>query len=123
MGLLLDTHIILWLRSDPDRIPDHIHEEIRRTERVSISVVSAWEHELKRAKHPKELPFSFLELIAGSGFQTLDFPFDCHLHAYSLPPIHRDPFDRMLVAHALSCGLVLVTADTVVSRYPVKTLW
>jgi PIN domain nuclease of toxin-antitoxin system len=56
-------------------------------------------------------------------FQMLDFPASARFHSERLPPIHRDPIDRMLVAHAIEANLVLVTADLRMRQYPVQTLW
>ena len=121
MALLLDTHVLIWLYHDPARISRDARDAIDRNRSIAVSVASGWEYELKRQRHPQMVPFS--ELIAGSGFDPLDLPFECHRYAHSLPPLHSDPFDRMLMAHALVSGFVLVTSDQTLHRYPVEALW
>lgn len=121
MALLLDTHVLIWLYHDPARISRDARDAIDRNRSITVSVVSGWEYELKRQWHQEMVPFS--ELIAGSGFETQGLPFACHGYAHSLPSLHADPFDRMLVAYALVSGAVLVTSDHILHRYPVETLW
>ena len=123
MPLLLDTHVAIWLYSEPDRVSPSVRDQIGVERDVRISVISAWEFGQKRKKFPEMFPVSFEDIIAGSGFTKTDFPFSCHLYAEDLPPIHGDPFDRMLVAHALVTGAAIVTADRNIPQYPVATIW
>ena len=56
-------------------------------------------------------------------YRQLGLDFDMHRHAEELPPIHTDPFDRILIAQALELDLTLITADKIIRRYPVRTFW
>ncbi len=84
--------------------------------------MSAWEYGIKRSRCPHQLREPFHELLT-SEYRRLDLGFEIHSFAEDLPTIHRDPFDRMLIAQALSLDLTLVTADKIMRRYPVSTYW
>lgn len=90
---------------------------------VFISVASGWEYEHKRRLRPHDLPLSFIEICAEIPHQPLDLAFDVHRYAATLPMIHRDPFDRMLVAQAIHHDLTLIASDEHIRQYPVRTLW
>ena len=122
MRLLLDTHVVLWLAGGPDRISERVAASIHDAEQCCVSVASAWEYGAKRAKFPGRLTKSFDELV-GVEMVRLDFPFRLHRFAEGLPPIHHDPFDRMLIAQAIDQELTLVSADAIVRRYTVASLW
>ncbi len=123
MRLLLDTHVLIWLATTPEKIPVSTRRVISASGNVFISAATAWEYGIKRGKSAANLPFSLEALIADTHFERLDFPFKCHRFAEGLPAIHRDPFDRLLIAHALVLGATLVTIHEAIHRYPVKTLW
>jgi PIN domain nuclease of toxin-antitoxin system len=93
-----------------------------RAEAVMVSAASIWEIEIKRAlgrlDAPEDLPTDALD----AGFAPLQITFEHALAAGRLPPIHRDPFDRMLVAQARLEGLTLATADPEICEYDVETL-
>lgn len=123
MKLLLDTHVVTWIRYDPERLSKTARQAILDVPTIAVSVVSGWEYGLNRSKHPGSLPLSFEELLSGMNITRLDLPFACHTYAEALPPIHADPFDRMLIAQALFGDWRLVTADDKIRRYPLDTLW
>lgn len=124
MAFLLDTNVVIFLYEESSRLPEKVKVRLLEGDvPIFISVISAWEYNQKRKKKPKELPISFEDLIANIPYQPLDFVFDINNYAESLPLIHRDPFDRMLIAQAIYYDLTLVTADKEVAQYPVKTLW
>ena len=122
MRLLLDTHVLVWLRRNG---PISLAARARLAEATDLfaSVVSGWEYEIKRTKGHPDFSEPFAELLNQSTIERLPLTIDV-LPAYAdLPPIHSDPFDRMLVAQAISEGLTLVTSDARVRRYPIETLW
>lgn len=122
MRLLLDTHVLVWLRRNG---PISLTARARLAEATHLfaSVVSGWEYEIKRSKGHPDFSEPFAELLNGSTIEPLPLAMNV-LPAYAdLPSIHRDPFDRMLVAQAISDGLTLVTSDSQVRCYPVETLW
>lgn len=87
-----------------------------------MSAVSIWEIEIKRALGRLEAPDDVAGLVEQSGFEPLPIGFGHAREAGRLPPLHSDPFDRMLVAQALLEGLILVTADEEVMGYGVPTI-
>lgn len=122
MRLLLDTHALIWLNAEPQRVPDGVMEALAGADIAYASAISAWEYGLKRQKRPDLLPKPFDELVANLA-EPLAFEFACHAFAETLPPLHSDPFDRMLIAQAIHHGLTLVSNDKMIRRYDVETLW
>lgn len=124
MACLLDTNVLIWLYRNDPRLSRNALERIESGEEpLFVSVVSAWEYSQKRRKRPDELRHRFDEVIAGLPHEKLDLTFDIHSYAESLPPIHSDPFDRMLIAQALHHDLTLIASDETIQRYPVRWLW
>lgn len=123
MSLLLDTQALLWFLGQPERLRPRVLERIQTTDEVVfVSAVSAWEIEVKRALGKLEAPDDLEARLAAQRFTELAVHIR-HVRALrGLPPLHRDPFDRMLAAQAAADGLVLVTADRTLHAYPVKTL-
>lgn len=123
MRLLLDTHALLWTLARPGDLGAEARRRIEQAESsVLVSVVSAWEIEIKRALGKLDAPDDLHEQMHRLRF--LELPVHLrHVRALrSLPPLHRDPFDRMLVAQALADDLVIVTADDRIRGYPVKSI-
>lgn len=125
MALLIDTHVFVWIATGDPRLSSRAIDSVMDPDRqVFLSVVSRWEVVLKQQRHPEfRLPQGFDKLMQASGFATLDLSFDVPGRLESLPPIHDDPFDRLLIAHAVHEQLTFVTADRNIRRYPVPTLW
>lgn len=124
MAYLLDTHTLLWWLSDDARLPSGVRDIIRAPDNeVYVSAVSGWEIAIKRAMGKLDAPHDLVALIAEEGFQELPISFAHGERAGQLPPIHRDPFDRMLVAQSQVHGLTILTKDDDIPRYQVKTFW
>ena len=121
--LLLDTHVFLWWRSEPSRLAPTVRSRIGTADLVFVSAVSAWEAGIKVALGRLELPDTVEAGVLASGFERLLITFSHAERAAGLPPHHRDPFDRMLVAQAQAEGLILVTHDRVLESYDVEILW
>ena len=122
MKLLLDTHLLLWAAGVPERLPAQARALIEHPETEPIvSVASLWEVAIKSGLgrtdfdvDPRLLRRGLLE----NGYAELDVT-GAHATAVDLlPPIHKDPFDRILIAQARIEGIMLLTADEVVARYP-----
>lgn len=123
MRLLLDTNALIWTFGNPTRLSSHAADEIRDEENtVFVSVVSAWEIGVKRAKGKLELPGNLGSMIVEKKFDPLPLTLRHALAVESLPHQHHDPFDRMLVAQAQTDGLTLVTSDREMQRYPVAVM-
>lgn len=122
MRLLLDTHILLWAAGQDDRLSPAARRLIERPgNEVVFSAASLWEVALKRQGGKSDFaaePAVLRRTLLDSGYVELPIT-GIHVAATSaLPPIHKDPFDRLLLAQALTEGMTLVTADKVLSRYP-----
>ncbi|MEZ5215239.1 MAG: type II toxin-antitoxin system VapC family toxin [Ilumatobacteraceae bacterium] len=121
MMLLLDTHVALWAFADPGRLGAETRAAIvdpRNT--VAISAISVWEVEIKRALGKLRAPDAFAQLCLERGFDELPVRFEHAERAGRLPPIHADPFDRMLVAQAQLEQCPIVTHDRSISAYDVR---
>lgn len=121
MNLLLDTHVILWAACMPERLePSTRNLFLDPENRLWFSVASLWEVVIKRALDRPDFTVEAAPLRAGllrNGYSELDVTGRHCLAVASLPSLHRDPFDRMLVAQAVSEGMTLVTADRKVAAY------
>ena len=127
MRLLLDTHIFLWYISANARLPVDIRRCIRDpANEVYLSVASVWEAVIKYAlkKLPlPEAPAAYLpRQRQAHHIKPLPIEEAAFVHLASLPPLHRDPFDRILIAQTLQHGLRLVTLDELVRAYRVPLI-
>lgn len=125
MRLLLDTHALLWVLAAPDRLPAALLATLGDPMNlVFASAASAWEISIKQALGKLDFPVSGLA-AALRGASLLELPVTTgHAEATArLPPIHRDPFDRMLVAQAQVEGLSLVSRDPAMRRYQLTVVW
>jgi PIN domain nuclease of toxin-antitoxin system len=93
-----------------------------RRNRVLLSAASVWEVAIKMAAGKLEIPAPFLPSAEAGGLEELPIRSSHAARVGALPPLHRDPFDRMLVAQAIEDGLVVATRDPMVQRYPVAVL-
>ncbi len=123
MKLLLDTHVLLWWLSEPERLFPRAHDAIASGENeVFLSAVVVWEIRIKQGLGKLQLPAAFRSVLSDQAFVDLPMTAE-HAHAVGqLPAIHRDPFDRMLVAQALCEGLTVVTRDRSIRAYPAPCL-
>ncbi len=122
MILLLDTHLLLWAVSEPDRLSREARSLLEDLEnQLVFSVASLWEIAIKRGLGRPDFqvdPRLLRRGLTDNGYRELAITAEHALQIDSLPPIHRDPFDRMLVAQATVEGIALLTFDDVVARYP-----
>lgn len=118
MRLLLDSHVALWAVSAPERLPARCRELLTEgANAVYVSSVSIWELRLKESLGKLRLTPDFEAVLTALRFLELPVTWAHSLRASRLPPLHQDPFDRMLVAQSLVEDLVLVTHDRCVLRY------
>lgn len=121
--LLLDTHVLLWWIAGDAALGRLAREAIDDPRsQVYVSPISLWEVAIKRARTPLKAPDDMAVAVDEAGFAQLPVTFDHAEQTAMLPSIHRDPFDRMLIAQAQVEGLVLVTSDHKIQRYDVDTL-
>ncbi len=123
MKLLLDTHIFLWALSEPNRLSQkQVIAMEDPTNTVYVSSISITEIAIKASLGKLELVFDPLDAAERSGFEMLDFSAKDALLLKDLPFHHRDPFDRMLIAQAISRKLIIATQDSIIDRYDCQIL-
>ena len=127
MKLLLDTHAFIWWDSDPTQLSAQALAALRDpTNEVWLSVASVWEMVIKAQLGKLTLRLPLAEVVRqqqANGLRALPVTLAHVLAVEGLPPIHKDPFDRVLIAQASVEGAELVSADHVVRQYPVRVLW
>jgi PIN domain nuclease of toxin-antitoxin system len=122
MKLLLDTHLLLWVAGVPDRLSDAARTLISAPENeLFFSAASLWEIAIKRGLGRADFKVDARVLRRGlldNGYSELPVGSEHAVAIDSLPPIHKDPFDRILVAQATVEGITLLTVDALVAQYP-----
>ena len=121
MRLLLDTHILLWSAGQPDKLSDEARSLLLDTSnRLFFSAASIWEIVIKRGLGRDDFkvdPLRLLKQLVINGYAEVAVSSDHALAVEVLPPLHKDPFDRILIAQARTEGMLLMTADCQVSLY------
>ena len=118
MRLLLDTRIYLWFLADSARLSKAAKHEIQQADEVFVSAASIWEASIKAALGKLAVePTKLVKGIQASGFTEMPIQAAHGVLASALPPHHRDPFDRMLVAQAMGEPVHLLTSDSLLSQY------
>ena len=128
MKLLLDTCTFLWFNADASDLSSRAKALCLDPENeLYLSVVSAWEITLKDMTGHLPLPESTAQYVPSrrkaNGIVSLGLNEETILQLPKLPPLHGDPFDRMLVCQAIVHGLAILTPDEWITRYPVRVLW
>jgi PIN domain nuclease of toxin-antitoxin system len=127
MRVLLGTHIFLWSELEPHKISVDAANSLNQASWRYLSIASLWEIQIKWSLGKLPLVTSVADIVERSckqnSIEILPINQD-HIYALAdLPPIHRDPFDRMLIAQAQHEHLTLVTADENIPKYAVQTAW
>ena len=128
MKLLLDTHLLLWAAGEPRRLSKRARNLIDNPDNeLLFSAASLWEVAIKRGLGREDFKVDARLLRRGlldNGYSELPIISDHVVATESLPPIHKDPFDRVLVAQATIEGVTLLTIDSLVAQYPgpIKTV-
>ncbi len=128
MRLLLDTHAFIWWDSNPTKLTPRVRALCEDpTNTLLLSVASVWEMQIKCQLGKLTLALPLADLIANqqetNRIQVLPVSLAHVLALDSLPPLHRDPFDRLLITQAIAEDAALVSRDPVFSNYPVNILW
>lgn len=128
MKVLLDTCTFLWIVTGSPRVPARVRDTFQDPAiEVFLSAASAWEIALEHQSGRLPLPAPPDRFVSAQrdahGMTSLPIDEASALHVIRLPPIHRDPFDRMLVAQAIVHGMTIVTPDPLVTQYPARTTW
>jgi PIN domain nuclease of toxin-antitoxin system len=124
--LLLDTHVFLWLQTEPERLGDHLTLVEDGGTTLLVSAASSWEIAIKYGLGRLPLPDPPERYVPtrmrAIGAEALPIEHEHALAVASLPALHRDPFDRLLIVQAVAAGATILTADAAVTQYPAETL-
>ena len=122
MRLLLDTHLLVWAMGSPERLSAALAAMLQDPANTPVfSVASLWELVIKQGLGKPDFrvePALLRRALLDGGWQELPVQAHHALAVAALPPLHRDPFDRLLLAQASSDGLLLITADQQLAAYP-----
>jgi PIN domain nuclease of toxin-antitoxin system len=122
MKFLLDTHLVLWIPAADPRLSRAARLILNDPDNeFSFSVVSLWEIAIKRGigkLDPQLNPRNIRRQLIDTGYEELPIHGQHAVSVDVLPPIHKDPFDRLLIAQAMIEGITLLTADATIARYP-----
>lgn len=121
MNLLLDTHLLLWAAGQPDRLPARARDMLLDSgNTLSFSSASLWEIAIKRGLGRDDFrvdPRRLWRMLLANGYREVPVTSEHALAVGELPNLHRDPFDRLLIAQARVDALLLLTADEAVGNY------
>ncbi|GJE62572.1 type II toxin-antitoxin system VapC family toxin [Methylobacterium trifolii] len=122
MRVLLDTHILLWTAEGSHKLPAAARAIVEDPDTTPVfSAASLWEVAIKRGLNRADFQIDARVLRRGlldNGYEELPILGTHAVAVDALPPIHKDPFDRLLVAQATVEGIILITADPILARYP-----
>ena len=122
---LLDTHALIWYLFDDDNLSSRA-KNIINNETCYYTMVSLWEIAIKQTRDLIKYKYSIMDIIAACEqmeFSELLISGGSLERIKSLPNIHKDPFDRLLITMAQESNLTIITKDTLITQYDVKTIW
>ncbi|MCX6545071.1 MAG: type II toxin-antitoxin system VapC family toxin [Acidobacteria bacterium] len=123
MKLLLDTHGVIWWLADDPNLTDKQRRAIQdRRNTCYVSAATVWEISIKQALGKLVIDSDYLDRLRSEGFVELPVSWKHSQAAQNLPPHHRDPFDRLLVAQARMEGMCLVSGDEIVRKYDLTVI-
>ena len=126
MNLLLDSHVFLWWNNEPEKLSSRILEMCKNPENSLFIIAGIWEMQIKFQLGKLRLHKSLAEIVRQeqeNGIEILSIA-PSHIFALdSLPDHHKDPFDRLLVAQALTEEMTLLSSDPLIAQYPANVEW
>lgn len=123
MRILLDTHTLLWWLTDSPQLSTAQYEVIRNpANHIYVSAATTWEIGIKAALGKVTVPDNLSTVVLENRFTPLSITIPHTIHIASLPPIHKDPFDRILISQAIVEDLVIATADIEIKKYNVQVI-
>ena len=124
MRLLIDSHAFLWWSEASTALGRAAHWAIADpTNEVLISVAALWELTINASSGKLSLPVDLETMVASQGFAVLSITFPHLTRLAGLPRLHRDPFDRIIIAQGLAEGIPIATGDRVFAAYGVQVVW
>ncbi len=127
MNYLLDTHTLIWFLKGENELSEKTIKIIENADAIIyVSIASIWELSIKISLGKFNFPNGiegFIKLVEDNGFEILPITINDTIKICSLEYIHRDPFDRIMIAQSLENNLIIITKDSHIKKYNVKTLW
>ena len=124
MRLLIDSHAFLWWSEELPALGKAAYRAIADPKNeVLISVAALWELTIKASSGKLSLPVDLETMVASQGFAVLSITFPHLTRLAGLPRLHRDPFDRIIIAQGLAEGIPIATGDRVFAAYGVQIVW
>ncbi len=128
MKYLLDTHTFIWMAASPDKLSDKIVELVRQPENeLLLSAASGWETallwKLNRIELPEDPGVFIPQIIQSLSLTPLSIGFNTAIAAATLPLLHRDPFDRLLIAIAMHEKVAILSKDHIMKKYKIQAIW
>ena len=123
---ILDTHTLLWYLRDSDELSETAKNTINDAEYVCTSAASLWEITIEHSIGKLDLEFTISQiekLCTDKNIYILPIKANHLDELNKLPKHHNDPFDRLIICQAIAEDLTLITRDTIIPNYPIKTLW
>ena len=118
---ILDTHTLLWYLRDSEELSDTARNTINDSDYVCVSAASLWEIAIKHSIGKLDLEFTISQIEDLCSDKDI---YILHLDELKkLPNHHNDPFDRLIICQAIAENTTIITRDTIIPKYPVKTLW
>lgn len=123
MQYLLDTHVLLWWLTEPKQLSKKVYDIIADKENsISVSSVSFWELAIKSTLGRVTIPHNLISVLTHNNIELLPMVAEEALSIVDLPDLHKDPFDRMLIAQAKYNGLIFITRDEAIQNYPITII-
>jgi len=123
MRVLLDTHTLIWGLCEPDRLNVKTKELLANIDNIIfVSIASLWELQIKKSLNKITLPDDFTFQLQKHGYELLNITHEHIAKLNDIPMIHRDPFDRILIAQSIHENIPLVTKDTEIAKYNIQII-
>ena len=126
MNVLIDTQALIWFCEDSPRLPSFVRLYMERSSGLVVSIASFWEITIKTSLGKLAIEGSIADVMDKAlymGFRILSIEGDHLIVLSSLDFIHRDPFDRLIIAQAIAESMPLISSDEVFKQYPVNCIW
>ena len=126
MNVLIDTQAFIWFFEDNPRLPASLKQYMERSSGLVISIASFWEITIKTSLGKLDIDGSIADVIdkaLSKGFKILPIEREHLITLSTLELIHRDPFDRIIIAQAIAENMPLVSSDSIFQQYPVNSVW
>jgi PIN domain nuclease of toxin-antitoxin system len=127
MDIIVDTQTFIWFCEGNEKLPNKIRDIIGKKENdIKVSIASLWEMTIKMSIEKLVLSWSITEimnLLFENGFKILPIEAKHLISLFGLKYIHRDPFDRMIIAQSISENIPVISSDGIFKEYPVQVIW